>query len=69
MNDRNWKMRKLALTAALIVPGHASAHEAVAAHAHPHGDWTLTGIGLLAVGLAAAAILPVLRARRERNRK
>jgi hypothetical protein len=62
-------MRLLALITALLAASHASAHEAVASHAHPHGDWTLTGLGLLAVGLAAAAILPALKARRERNRK
>ena len=52
-----------------LVPAAAFAHEAPALHAHPHGDWTLTGLGLLALGLVAAVLLPAIKARRERNRK
>lgn len=62
-------MRALGLLVPLAFSRTASAHEALADHAHPHGDWALTGVGLLAIGLVAAAILPVLATRRERSRK
>ena len=51
-------MRSLILIPLLVLAPTAWAHEAVVEHSHPHGDWTLAGFGMLAVGLAAAALLP-----------
>ncbi|MBO6719991.1 MAG: hypothetical protein JJ913_18710 [Rhizobiaceae bacterium] len=62
-------MRSLILIPLLVLASTASAHEAVVDHAHPHGDWTLTWLGVLALGLVAAALLPAVRARIERRRK
>ena len=61
-------MRLLILLPALFLARSAWAHEAVVDHAHPHGDWELAGLGLLALGLVAAAMLPVLRARLGRRK-
>ena len=62
-------MRFPGLFVPLILTQPALAHEAVANHAHPHADWTLAGLGLLVVGLVAAALMPALKSRRERRRK
>ena len=62
-------MRALILLGSVAFVQDALAHDAPASHAHPHGDWTLAGLGVLAIGLLAAALLPALKARRERNRK
>lgn len=62
-------MRTLSTILAFLTPAVAFAHEAPASHAHPHGDWTLTALALLAAGALAAVIVPAWKARRERDRK
>ena len=41
----------------LLFPGAAFAHELPVAHAHPHGDWGLSALALLAVGAVGALVV------------
>ena len=55
-------------TLALSTP--AFAHEALADHAHPHGDWGLAAMALLVGGIAAVSgLAPRLKARNKRNER
>lgn len=53
-------MKQLSATAAwMLLPAAALAHEAPAAHVHPHGDWSLAIVALLAAaGVGVLFLLP-----------
>jgi hypothetical protein len=61
-------MRATAFIFALLTSSSAFAHQAPAVHMHPHGDWAIAGLALLAGGVAALAFA-ARRVKRGRARK
>ena len=61
-------MRATAFIIAFLTSSSAIAHQAPAAHTHPHGDWATAGLALLAGGIAALAFA-ARRVKRGRAKK